>query len=106
MIKKTIGIIALFTAAYGVFWITSKRHDLRNFPGIISSFYSKEMCSCLFVSGQTEEFCNNYARQWVPIQGSPVVDRERKAVRVTGLFRTNEAVYTGEKTGCVLRTGD
>ncbi len=103
MIKKIISIALIFVAAYCALWLAANRHDLRNFPGIISSFYSKEMCSCLFVSGQTEEFCNNYARQWVPIQGQPSVDREKKSVRVTGLFQTNEAVFANPRTGCVLR---
>lgn len=102
-IKTILRAIALFLTALLVGWVTWKRSEIRNFPGIISAFYSKEMCSCMFVVGQTEEFCNNYARQWVPIQGAPVVDREKKTVRVQGLFVTSEAEYSGERTGCVLR---
>lgn len=101
--KNILRTIVLILFAALTAWVAWNRKELRNFPGIISAFYSKEMCSCMFVVGQTEEFCNNYARQWVPIQGAPVVDREKKTVQVRGLFVTSEAEYTGERTGCVLR---
>ena len=101
--KNLVRAALLILTAALVGWVSWKRSELRNFPGIISAFYSKEMCSCMFVVGQTEEFCNNYARQYVPIQGAPIVDRDKKTIQVRGLFVTSEAEYTGEKNGCVLR---
>ncbi|MCE9599244.1 MAG: hypothetical protein K8S54_14875 [Spirochaetia bacterium] len=102
--RKIVKSILLALGVYALFWISSNRQDLKNFPGIISSFYSKEMCSCVFVAGQTEEFCNNYARQWVPIQGTAMVDREKKTITVKGLFKTSVAAYGNERSGCVLKT--
>jgi len=106
MFKKIIQIALLAAGVFLISWTAVNRRELKDFPGIISAFYSKEMCSCVFVVGQTEEFCTNYARQWIPIRGVPQVDREKKSIRVTGLFRTNEAIYAGERKGCVLRPAE
>ncbi len=99
---KTIlkGILAVALAAL-VVWGIANRRDLANFPSIISSFYAKQMCSCLFVTGQTEDRCRNESRQYVPISGY-TIDWETKAVTVRGLGRTNRAHFVDERYGCVL----
>ncbi len=77
-------------------------HDLRYFTSIISAYYAKEFCSCYFVTGQSEAFCHDYTRQYIPIS-SFALDKENKTVTVTGLLRKSEAYYTGPRTGCALR---
>lgn len=71
------------------------------FPRVLSAFYSKEYCSCYFVTEGTEEQCENFARQWLPIR-SMVLDKGKRSVTVTGLFVTTTARYTGDRFGCVL----
>ena len=50
----------------------------------------------------SEAQCHDFARQWVPI-GEFINDTVKKEVSVTGLGRTNKAIYLNEKNGCVLR---
>ena len=82
-------------------WVIANRRSLADFPSIISSFYAKQMCSCLFVVGQTEDHCRNEARQYVPISGYDI-DWQARSVTVRGLGRSNRARYVGERYGCVL----
>ena len=70
-------------------------------PHIISSFYSKTFCSCYYVMQQSENYCHNYAKQWIPIQKF-LHDKKKKRVTVTGLWKTNTAYYTNKKNGCTL----
>ncbi|MCS6971750.1 MAG: hypothetical protein N2Z22_02175 [Turneriella sp.] len=92
-----LGIVLVVLLLYVVFnW----KH-FAAFPRIISAFYSKEFCSCYFVTEGSEEQCHNFARQWVPIQDFRL-DKEKRTVTVRGLFFTTTAYYTGERYGCVL----
>ncbi|MCC5816282.1 MAG: hypothetical protein JJT78_16145 [Leptospira sp.] len=84
-----------------LFWTISNWKNLTAFPSIISSFYSKEFCSCYFVVREDEDFCHHYARQWVPISDFQL-DKESKKVTVSGLGRTNTAIFQNDKKGCVL----
>ncbi|MCG9873268.1 MAG: hypothetical protein MH321_00600 [Leptospiraceae bacterium] len=101
--KKLILVIVLFIVFdIMLFWIISNWSNLKAFPSIISSFYSKEYCSCYFVVGQDEDFCHNFARQWIPINDFKL-DLENKKVSVSGLGRTNTAIFLDNKNGCVLQ---
>jgi ABC-type sugar transport system permease subunit len=94
--------LALGIVLLGVFvFVAVNFKHVAAFPSIISSFYSKEFCSCYFVTEGTEEQCHNFARQWVPIQ-SFALDKEKRTVTVKGLFVTTTARYTGDRYGCVL----
>lgn len=100
--KNIILAILLFIIFdIALFWGISNWNNLRAFPDIISSFYSKEFCSCYFVVREDEDFCHNYARQWVPISDFKL-DVSEKRVTVSGLGRTNSSVFTSPKYGCVL----
>lgn len=96
-LAQLIGITVLVAAGY---LLVNYRHTAA-FPRIISAFYSKEFCSCYFVTEGMPEQCHNFARQWVPIQ-SFVLDKEKRTVTVKGLFATTTARYTGDRFGCVL----
>lgn len=98
--KRFAQVLLLLVLGAGTYLGFNYRHSAA-FPGIISSFYSKEFCSCYFVTEGMPEQCHNFARQWVPIQ-SFVLDKEKRTVTVKGLFVTSTARYTGDRFGCVL----
>ncbi|TGL59136.1 hypothetical protein EHQ58_09480 [Leptospira ognonensis] len=100
MKKNIFTALLVFTFLLG-FWIQWNWKHVEAFPSIISSFYSKEFCSCYYVMKQSEEQCHDFARQWVPISQF-TNDIEKKEVSVTGLGRTNKAIFLNEKQGCVL----
>lgn len=100
IIKRLLQLLALVVVGVLVFVVFNFQH-VAAFPSIISSFYSKEFCSCYFVTEGSEEQCHNFARQWVPIQDFKL-DKEKRSVTVRGLFVTTTARYTGERYGCVL----
>ncbi|MDZ4725347.1 MAG: hypothetical protein SH817_04280 [Leptospira sp.] len=101
MKKKILGI-SLSILLLILVWFQWNWKHVEAFPSIISSFYSKEFCSCFYVMKLSEEQCHDFARQWVPI-GEFINDTVKKEVSVTGLGRTNKAIYLNEKNGCVLR---
>lgn len=94
---RVFGLVILLLVTY---LAINFRHSAA-FPRIISAFYSKEFCSCYFVTEGKTEQCHNFARQWIPIQ-SFSVDQEKRSVTVRGLFVTSTARYTGDRYGCVL----
>ncbi|HMV34611.1 MAG TPA: hypothetical protein PKM44_04930 [Turneriella sp.] len=98
--KRILQALAIAFAGVIIFLAANYKHTAA-FPGIISSFYSKEFCSCYFVTEGTEEQCHNFARQWVPLQ-SFALDKEKRTVTAKGLFVTTTARYTGDRYGCIL----
>lgn len=74
------------------------RNDLQ----LITAFTAKELCSCLFVAGHTEDDCRAYAKQAPPV-ASAQIDLEGKAVTSSALMLWSaRAHWVDEKTGCVL----
>lgn len=100
ILKRALQFAGTLLLAGIVYLLVNFKHSAA-FPRIISSFYSKEFCSCYFVTEGTLEQCHNFARQWVPIQ-SFALDKEKRTVTVKGLFVTTTARYTGDRYGCVL----
>lgn len=100
IVKRLFQALGLVLLALVIFLLVNFKHTAA-FPSIISSFYSKEFCSCYFVTEGTVDQCHNFARQWVPIQ-SFELDKEKRTVTVKGLFVTTTARYTGDRYGCVL----
>lgn len=95
---KRIGLLvaALLAAAIAGNWT-----HLRAFPGVLPAFTAKEHCSCRFVMGQDEPYCERYTRQWLPISERAVDDATRRVtVRATGTTRS--ARWIGEREGCLL----
>jgi len=101
MVKRVIIALLGLMALLGGGWLAMNYRDVKNFTAIISSYYAKEMCTCVFVIEQTEPVCHNIVRQYVPVQ-EVTIDQEKKRVTVTGLFRTNSASYQGPQYGCTL----
>ncbi|MBU43208.1 MAG: hypothetical protein CMN76_08325 [Spirochaetaceae bacterium] len=98
-ISLVILIVLLISAGA---WSLANWHHLRSFPHIISSFYSKEFCSCYFVVERSEPFCHNYARQYVPISDFKL-NKEEKSVTVTGLGITTTSVFVDARYGCRIQ---
>lgn len=104
--RHAIGIVFGFVLVnFLLFGVVGNWSNLKAFPYIISSFYSKEFCSCYFVVRKDEEFCHHYARQWVPISDFRL-DLEEKKVTVSGLGKTNTAYFRDKNLGCVLENFD
>lgn len=95
--KRILLGLLVFIIIYGVIYYK----EIKSFPSIISAFYSKEYCSCFFVSEGTEEFCHDYARQYVPISEFKL-NRDEKTVTVKGLGRSATAKFFGDREGCRL----
>jgi hypothetical protein len=100
ILKRVLQALGLAVVGALLFLLVNFKHSAA-FPSIISSFYSKEFCSCYFVTEGTVEQCHNFAKQWVPIQ-SFTLDKEKRTVTVKGLFVSTTARYTGDRYGCVL----
>lgn len=82
-------------------WIWRERVALSAFPDIISAYTAKEYCSCRYVMNNGVEYCRGYVKQWLPISGF-TDDAASKRVTVSGLGRSNSAVWIGERQGCRL----
>ncbi len=69
---------------------------------LVTGYTAKEVCSCIFVIGQTEEFCRNWTRA-SPEVASFRIDRENKRVESGAVMLWGaRARYVDEKRGCVL----
>jgi hypothetical protein len=91
-----LGIVVLL----GVY-IAANWQDARNFPKIISSYYAKEACSCLYVLERDEAQCHEMVRQYVPISAFEN-DKAGRKVSVRGLGRRSVAAYIDDRHGCRL----
>lgn len=69
---------------------------------LVTAYRAKELCSCLFVTGQSEEFCLRYTSE-DPNVALPRIDRSRKTVSTAAfLLWGARARFDGPRTGCVL----
>ena len=96
---STLLLIALI-ALLG--WVWQERVALSAFPDIISAYTAKEYCSCRYVMNNAAEYCHGYVKQWLPISGF-TDDAASKRITVSGLGRSNSAVWVGEHQGCRLQ---
>ncbi len=69
---------------------------------LAAGFRAKEMCSCVFVMGRTEDDCKEWTKV-SPNVASFTVDRDRQQVRSTalGMGRT-VATFDGAELGCSI----
>jgi hypothetical protein len=93
-------LLVLLIALLG--WIWQERVALRAFPDIISAYTAKEYCSCRYVMNNPAEYCRSYVKQYLPTSGF-VDDAASKRVTVSGMGRSNSAVWVGERQGCRLQ---
>lgn len=82
-------------------WAWHERQALMDFPGILSAYSAKEYCSCRFVMGFDQAYCQGYVKQYLPL-GLLEEDAARRQVTAEGLGRRNQAAWQGEREGCRL----
>ncbi len=67
---------------------------------------TKQICSCIFVMKQTEEFCRKFSREVliIDILDQHYVDKKNRSVTSTigFFFNKRTAKYMGDKHGCTL----
>lgn len=68
---------------------------------IIPANFAKEVCSCIFVEGQSKRYCQNYGRQIFDVSGYDVVESSN-AIIAWGFGFEATAVYEGPRLGCRL----
>lgn len=70
----------------------------------LASGYSAMMsCQCVFMMGQTEEYCADWSRV-EPAVAKFKVDYDERSITARSLgFRPRTAVYVDDRTGCVIR---
>lgn len=88
-------LLALVTTAW------QNRLHLAAFPGIIGAYTAKEYCSCRYVTGNSEDYCRAYTKQYVPTSAF-LDDEARKRVTARGLGSTQTAAWLGAREGCQL----
>ncbi|WP_223444399.1 MULTISPECIES: amidase [Pseudomonas] len=93
-------LLTLLIALLG--WVWHERVALLAFPDIISAYTAKEYCSCRYVMNNDAEYCHGYVKQWLPASGF-IDDPAGKRVTVSGMGRSNSAVWIGERQGCRLQ---
>lgn len=98
-------ILALIISAFTLPAVSGPKNRPRKYKGNIIQlalgWHAKEMCSCLFVVGQDEEYCKQYVSlKQVP---NPIwtLDKEKKTVKVK-FIKEREAWHVSERKGCVL----
>ncbi|MHC8406255.1 amidase [Pseudomonas sp. TMB3-21] len=95
---STLGLILLI-ALLG--WVWHERVALWAFPDIISAYTAKEYCSCRYVMNNDAEYCHAYVKQWLPTSDFSD-DTASKRITVSGLGRSNSAVWINKRQGCRL----
>jgi hypothetical protein len=100
-ILQAVGGLVLLILLAGGGWAIANREDLSVFQGAISSFTAKEYCSCRFVMGFSEGYCQGYSEQYIPISALRE-DTPRKRVTVRGLGRVQTAAWISPREGCRL----
>lgn len=100
LVRAVAFVLALIIAALSLY-IAANYDDARRFPKIISAYYAKEACSCLYVLQRSEPQCHEMVRQYVPIS-SFRNDAASKKVSVRGLGRDSVAAFIDARHGCRL----
>lgn len=94
------GLVAVIVLGL-IFWIVTGWANLVTVPAISPAYLAKERCSCRFVVGQSEAYCENYASSSVPLV-SVDVDQAAKRVEASVLGFTRVARYMSQRDGCRL----
>lgn len=87
-------------------WLACIPHRLPTYDAslfaLASGFSAKEVCSCIFVAGRSEDEC----REWTRVSPNVArfkVDTQDKVVTAHALWMgKTTARYVDEKTGCII----
>ena len=66
-----------------------------------SALFAKEVCSCIFVSKQDEQYCLEYGQPVLAIS-SYDINQEDKTVMARKFGSVKKARYISERLGCQL----
>ena len=69
-------------------------------PKLIASVRANDFCSCRYVVGQSEAFCQNLVKNGFPLVRFHADDRKRKVTY--GLIPAESAEVESERLGCRL----
>ena len=69
---------------------------------LLTAYTAKEMCSCLFVMEQTQEFCTAFTKANPNIKSVRVDLTNKRVESEAVLLYGARARYTGPRTGCIL----
>jgi hypothetical protein len=72
-----------------------------DWPKAVSANFAKEVCSCIFVVGQTQNYCSEYHEQIFKVSAVEI-DSEKKEVVAVGLGIQSVARFKSERHGCQL----
>lgn len=108
-LKRLLGRIAfaaLLLASFAwlymhLFWPST----FLDVPELTANLTAKEVCSCVFVVGQTEEYCTRTNRQ-ILTPSAIRIDREKKQVYARMWTNAAGAKWAGPYLGCVTLQGD
>jgi hypothetical protein len=90
-----VGALLMACASPGRF------HSTRD-PAVLARYTAKMACSCLFVAGQTEDFCRKWVR-YEPDFAAWTADHDLRTVDVGAvLFWHARARYVSDHDGCRL----
>jgi len=70
-------------------------------PKVVSSNFSKEFCSCLFVVKRSEDLCYKNAKQFIA-PTSYKIDHEKKMVVANFIGSKTTVRYTEKRYGCQI----
>ena len=94
MKKRSLFVIFLFLVFVSI--IQNAR-----FPKVLSSYYSKEVCSCLFVVGQSFDYCDAFGSQVLPNWYNDI-DYSKKEITSWGLWYKTKARFLSKQEGCQI----
>lgn len=98
VVASTFAVLLLM----GLVMVAPLLPALLSFPSMPGAYEAKEYCSCLWVEGRDQAFCDNFVYQSVvPSQGR-TVDEATKTVTARALWRTSSARWESREYGCVI----
>lgn len=98
---RLVALALLLVVGVLGFEIVTNWQAAKSFPKIISAYYAKEACSCLYVLERSEAQCHEMVRQYLPIS-SFHNDTAARRITVTGLGRKSVAAVVDARRGCRL----
>lgn len=70
---------------------------------LVTAYTAKDMCSCVFVQGQTEEYCLAWTKADPAVARVRVDHRARSVSTSAAILWGATAVFEDAQHGCVLR---
>jgi len=92
-----VGILILLMASYVAFYWS----DFKAFRGVLAAYHSHLYCSCFYVTKQSDEVCQDWSRQYLPLQ-SFSNELSSKTVTSRAFGVSTKARFVNEKEGCIL----